>query len=247
MKNIENKIIIITGASSGIGAAVATRMAREGAIVALAARREEKLKAMCAEIAAAGGKTSYHVVDVTKQKQMAGMVSQVAQKYGRVDVVINNAGLMAMAPMAACKTDEWDRMIDINVKGLLYGVAAAWPIFEKQNSGHFINISSVAGLKVAAGIGTVYSATKFAVRAISEGIRVESAGKFRYTVICPGFIESELMYGSSDEVSRNAMVAGYKQFAISADRIGDAVMYAVSQPDDTSINEITVRASAQDF
>ena len=247
MKNIENKIIIITGASSGIGAAVAKRLAREGAIVAFAARREEKLKAVCAEITAFGGKASYYVVDVAEQKQVAGMVSKVAQKHGRVDAIVNNAGLMAMAPMAACKTDEWDRMIDINVKGLLYGVAAAWPFFEKQNSGHFINISSVAGLKVAAGIGTVYSATKFAVRAISEGIRVESAGKFRSTVIYPGFIESELMYGSSDEASRNAMIAGYKQFAISVDRIGDAVVYAVSQPDDASINEITVRASAQEF
>lgn len=179
--------------------------------------------------------------------QVTDMVNDVAAKNGRLDVMIGNAGLMAMAPLAACRVDEWDSMIDINIKGLLYGVAAAWPIFEKQNSGHFINISSVAGLKVSAGIGTVYSATKFAVRAVSEGIRVESAGKFRSTVIYPGFIESELMYGSSDEDSRNAIIAGYQQFAISADRIGDAVAYAVSQPEDASINEITIRASAQEF
>lgn len=247
MNNIEGKVIVITGASSGIGAAVAKRLAAEGAVVALAARREDRLKTVCAEISAGGGKALYHVTDVTVRDQVVAMVNAVAEKYGRLDVIINNAGLMAMAPMAACKVDEWDRMIDINVKGLLYGVAAAWPIFEKQNAGHFINISSVAGLKVSAGIGTVYSATKFAVRAISEGIRVESAGKFRSTVIYPGYIESDLMYGSSDEASRKAISAGYEQFAISADRIGDAVACAVSQPEDASVNEITVRASAQEF
>jgi NADP-dependent 3-hydroxy acid dehydrogenase YdfG len=152
-----------------------------------------------------------------------------------------------MAPLAARKVDEWDKMIDINVKGLLYGVAAAWPIFEKQQSGHFINISSVAGLRVSAGIGTVYSATKFAVRAIAEGIRIESAGKFRSTVIYPGYIESELMYGSSDAESRKGVMAAYERFAISAARIGDAAAYAISQPEDASVNEITIRATAQEF
>jgi len=247
MKNIADKVIIITGASSGIGAVIARRMATEGAAVALAARREDKLKAVCNEITAAGGKAAYFVVDVTSQQQVTDMVGKVAKKFGRVDVIVNNAGLMAMAPLSACRTDEWDRMIDINVKGLLYGVAAVWPIFEKQKAGHFINISSVAGLRVSAGIGTVYSATKFAVRAISEGIRIESAGKFRSTVIYPGFIESELMYGSSDEVSRNAIMARYEKFAIPADRIGDAVAYAVSQPEDASVNEIALRATAQEF
>lgn len=247
MKNIENKIIIITGASSGIGAAVAKRMAREGAVVALAARREDKLKEVRDEIAALGGKAEYYLVDVTIQDQVERMINAVVERFGRVDVIVNNAGLMAMAPLAAGKVGEWDRMIDINVKGLLYGVAAVWPFFEKQNSGHFVNISSVAGLKVSAGIGTVYSATKYAVRAISEGIRVESAGKFRSTVIYPGFVESELMYGSSDEASRKGIMAAYEKFAISADRIGDAVVYAVSQPEDASVNEITIRASAQEF
>jgi NADP-dependent 3-hydroxy acid dehydrogenase YdfG len=222
-------------------------MAKEGAIVALAARRKEKLEAVCAEITAAGGTASFYVVDVTVQEQVTAMVNEVIQKFDRIDVIVNNAGLMAMAPMSARKVDEWDRMIDINVKGLLYGVAAVWPIFEKQNTGHFINISSVAGLRVSAGMGTVYSATKFAVKAISEGIRIESAGKFRSTVIYPGFIESELMYGSSDEASRKAIMAGYERFAISANRIGDAVAYAVSQPEDASVNEITLRASAQEF
>ncbi|MDR2452876.1 MAG: SDR family oxidoreductase [Candidatus Accumulibacter sp.] len=247
MHNIENKVVIISGGSSGIGAATAKRLAREGAIVALAARREDKLKTVCDEITATGGKAAYFVVDVTAQAQVVDMVGKVLEKFGRVDVIVNNAGLMAMAPLAACRTDEWDRMIDINVKGLLYGVAAVWPVFEKQNAGHFINISSVAGLRVSAGTGTVYSATKFAVAAISEGIRIESAGRFRSTVIYPGFIESELMYGSSDEESRKVIMAAYERFAISADRIGDAVAYAVSQPAEASVNEITIRASAQEF
>jgi NADP-dependent 3-hydroxy acid dehydrogenase YdfG len=247
MNNIENKVIIITGASSGIGAAIARCLAKKGATVALAARREDKLKAVCDEITAAGGKAAYFVADISVQKQVKDMVAKVVEKFERVDVIVNNAGLMAMAPMSAGRTDEWDRMIDINIKGVLYGVAAVWPVFEKQKSGHFINISSVAGRRVSAGIGTVYSATKFAVAAISEGVRIESAGKFRSTVIYPGFIETELMYGSSDEESRKGIIAAYEQFAISADRIGDAVAYAVSQPADASVNEITVRATAQEF
>jgi NADP-dependent 3-hydroxy acid dehydrogenase YdfG len=247
MENIRNKAAIITGASSGIGAAVAKRLAKEGAQVALAARREDKLKTVRDEIRGAGGKAEYFLVDVTVQERVERMVAKVAETFGRLDVIINNAGLMAMAPLAARKVAEWDKMIDINVKGLLYGVAAAWPIFEKQRSGHFINISSVAGLRVSAGIGTVYSATKFAVRAIAEGIRIESAGKFRSTVIYPGFIESELMYGSSDAESKKGIMAAYEQLAISADRIGDAVAYAMSQPEDASVNEITIRATAQEF
>lgn len=247
MNTIENKVIIITGASSGIGVAIAKRLAREGATVALTARREDKLKTVCAEITAAGGKASYFVADISVKQQVKELVGKVVDAFGRVDVIVNNAGLMAMAPMSACRTDEWDKMIDINIKGVLYGIAAVWAVFEKQNSGHFINISSVAGLRVAAGIGTVYSATKFAVAVISEGIRIESAGKFRSTAIYPGYIESELMYGSSDEESRKGVMAAYEQFAISAERIGDAVAYAISQPEDASINEITIRATAQEF
>lgn len=247
MDNIQGKVVIITGGSSGIGEAVGRRLAREGATVVLAARRREKLEAVCADIVNAGGKASFRVVDVTSEKQVRKMVESVAREHGRIDVIVNNAGLMAMAPLSARKVDEWDRMIDINIKGVLYGIAAVWPFFEKRKGGHVVNISSVAGLRVSAGLGTVYSATKFAVKAISEGVRIESAGKFRSTAIYPGFIESELMYGSSDEESRKAIVQGYKQFAISPERIGDAVVYALAQPDDASVNEITVRASAQEF
>ncbi|MCC8109409.1 MAG: SDR family oxidoreductase [Planctomycetes bacterium] len=241
------KVIIVTGASSGIGAAIARRMAKEGAFLALAARREDKLRAVRDEITDTGGRAEYYQVDVTAREQVETMVGRVMKDFGRIDVLVNNAGLMAMAPLAAGKVDEWDRMIDINVKGLLYGVAAVWPVFEKQRSGHFINISSVAGLKVSAGVGTVYSATKFAVKAIAEGIRAESAGKFRSTVIYPGYVESELMLGSSDETTKRGVMDAYAKYAISADRIGDAVAYAVAQPDDTAVNEITIRPTSQEF
>lgn len=247
MNTIKEKIVIITGASSGIGEAIAKRLAEEGAIIALAARRKDRLEKACQEILTNGGKAFYYEVDVTRKDQVTSMVSDVTKKYNRLDVLIGNAGLMAMAPLSACKIDEWDKMIDINIKGILYGVAAAWPIFENQNSGHFINISSVAGLKVSAPGGVVYSATKYAVRAISEGIRIESAGKFRSTVISPGFVESELMYGSSYEPNRSNIINAYKKYAIPATVIADAVVYAMSQPNETSINEIVVRPSTQEF
>ena len=247
MNNIKDKVVIVTGASSGIGEAVARKLASQGAVVALAARRKDRLEKITDEIKNAGGKASYYEVDVTASSQVKALVDDVVRQNGRLDVLIGNAGVMSMAPLSELKVDEWDRMIDVNVKGILYGVAAAWPVFEKQGNGHFINLASVAGLKVAAPNGVVYSATKYAVRALSEGIRIESAGKFRVTVISPGFIESELMYGSSDPASRDAIVAAYKQFAIPADTIANAVVYAVSQPENTSVNEIVVRATAQTF
>lgn len=245
--NTQEKVVIITGASSGIGEAVAKRLDGDGAIVALAARRQEKLETVCRYITDAGGRASFYQMDVTKKEQLAEMADSVVKQYGRLDVLVGNAGLMAIAPLSTRKVDEWDRMIDINIKGILYGIAAAWPIFERQNSGHFINIASVAGLRVSAPGGTVYSATKYAVRAISEGVRIESAGKFRSTVISPGYIESELMYGSSDEAARNSVISAYAQYAIPAPTIADAVAYAVSQPTEASINEIVVRATAQEF
>ena len=247
MDNIGNKVVIVTGASSGIGEAIVRRLAAEGAAVVLAARRKDRLEKIAGDINASGGKALYYTVDVTVEKEVRELVDDVVARLGRVDVMVGNAGLMAQAPLSSLKVDEWDRMIDINIKGVLYGVAAVWPVFEKQNCGHFINISSVAGIKVAAGTGTVYSATKYAVRALSEGIRVESAGKFRSTVIYPGYVESELMYGSSDEKTREAVIAGYAKYAIPAASVANAVTYAISQPADTAINEIVIRPTSQEF
>lgn len=247
MENIKGKVVVITGASSGIGEATAWRLANGGATVVLAARRRDRLEKLAGEITGKGGKASFHEVDVTKKEQVAAMVQDAAAKNGRLDVLVSNAGLMANSFLSEGRTDEWDRMIDINLKGVLYGVAAVWPIFEKQGAGHFIAISSVAGLKVAAPGNAVYSASKFAVKALAEGIRVESAGKFRSTVLYPGYVESELKFGSSKESVRNAVVEAYGKNEIPADSVARAIAYAISQPDDTGINEITIRPTVQVF
>ncbi|RQS17675.1 MULTISPECIES: SDR family oxidoreductase [unclassified Burkholderia] len=241
-----NKVVVITGASSGIGEATAKLLASKGATVALAARRIDKLQRVAAEIMAKGGHASAHPVDVTDQDQVNRLIGDVVSQHGRLDVMVNNAGLMAIAPLSLRKTDEWDRMIDINIKGLLYGVAAALPVFEKQHSGHFVNIASVVGLKVFSPGGTVYSGTKFAVRAISEGLRHEVGGNIRTTVISPGAIDTELKFGSGHDDSRNFVIDFYKM-AIPADAIAQAIAYAIEQPSSVDVNEIVIRPTVQDF
>ena len=243
---MSNNIVIITGASGGIGGATAKLLASKGATIALAARREEKLRQVAAEIQANGGQASVYQVDVTDKGQVTSLVDDVVRRYGRLDVMINNAGLMAIAPLSIAKTDEWDRMIDVNIKGLLYGVAAALPVFEKQQSGHFVNIASLVGIKVLSPGGTVYSGTKFAVRAISEGLRHEVGGKIRTTVISPGVVDTELKFASSHEESRNFVLDFYK-IAIPAEAIAQAIAYAVEQPASVDVNEIVIRPTAQDF
>jgi NADP-dependent 3-hydroxy acid dehydrogenase YdfG len=241
-----DKIVIITGASGGIGEATAKLLASKGASVALAARRLNELEKVAAEITAAGGTASVHQVDVTQKDQVTRLVNEVVSRHGRLDVMVNNAGLMAIAPLSLGKTDEWDRMIDINIKGLLYGVAAALPVFEKQQSGHFVNIASVVGIKVFSPGGTVYSGTKFAVRAISEGLRHEVGGNIRTTVISPGAIDTDLKYGSGHDDSRNFVVDFYKM-AIPVDAIAQAISYAIDQPPSVDVNEIVIRPTVQDF
>ena len=246
MNNIENKVVVITGASSGLGEATARYLAARGAAVVLGARRTDKLEQIAGEIRAAGGKAEVVATDVTDKQQVQALVDTAVRIYGRVDVLINNAGLMSIAPMDELKVDEWDRMIDINVKGVLYGIAAALPQFRKQNSGHFINIASVAGIKVFSPGGTVYSGTKFAVRAISEGLRHEVGGSIRTTTIEPGAVDSELKLGSSHEASSNFVQEFYK-LAIPADAVARAIAYAIEQPADVDINEIVLRPTVQDF
>jgi NADP-dependent 3-hydroxy acid dehydrogenase YdfG len=241
-----DKIVIITGASGGIGEATTKLLASKGATVALAARRLDQLEKVAAQITAAGGKASVHQVDVTNKDQVTKLVDEMVTRHGRLDVMVNNAGLMAIAPLSLGKTDEWDRMIDINIKGLLYGVAAALPVFEKQQSGHFVNIASVVGFKVFSPGGTVYSGTKFAVRAISEGLRHEVGGNIRTTVISPGAIDTDLKYGSGHDDSRNFVVDFYKM-AIPAEAIAQAISYAIDQPPSVDVNEIVVRPTVQDF
>lgn len=246
MNNIENKVVMITGASSGLGEATARYLAARGAAVVLGARRADKLEHIAGEIYAAGGKVEVVATDVTSREQVQTLVDTAVRVFGRVDVLINNAGLMSIAPLDEIKVDEWDRMIDINVKGVLYGIAAALPQFRKQNSGHFINIASVAGLKVFSPGGTVYSGTKFAVRAISEGLRHEVGGSIRTTTIEPGAVDSELKLGSSHEQSANFVQEFYK-LAIPANAVARAIAYAIEQPADVDINEIVLRPTVQEF
>lgn len=244
--SIQGKVVVITGASSGLGEATARHLASRGAKVVLGARRTEKLQAICADIQRAGGEATFNTMDVTSLESVKDLVDLAVQTYGKLDVIINNAGLMSIAPLQELKVDEWNRMIDINIKGVLNGIAAALPVFEDQQSGHFINISSVAGLKVFSPGGTVYSGTKFAVRAISEGLRHEVGGNIRTTSIEPGAVDSELKYGSSHQASSDFVVDFYKQ-AIPADSVARAIAYAIEQPRDVDINEIVLRPTVQEF
>ncbi|MBO9567066.1 MAG: SDR family oxidoreductase [Niastella sp.] len=245
--SINNKVIVITGASSGLGEAAAKYLAAKGGLLVLGARRADNLKAIVSSITTGGGTAVYHVTDVTKKKDVQALVDKAIATYGRIDVMINNAGIMPIAPMSEVRTDEWDNMIDINIKGVLYGIAAALPIFQQQQSGHFINVGSVAGVKVFSPGGTVYSGTKFAVRAISEGLRHEvHTHHIRTTVIQPGAVDSELKFSTSHPESAKNVTEFYKQ-AIPADTIARAIAFAIEQPTDVDINEIIVRPTAQEF
>lgn len=244
--NISGKVVVITGASSGLGESTARHLSSLGARVVLGARRKDKLDALVADLVSAGGEAVAYQTDVTSQTEVNALIQGALKTFGRIDVLVNNAGLMANAPLSEGRVDEWDRMIDINIKGLLYGIAAALPVFQEQNSGHFINIGSVAGMKVFSPGGTVYSGTKFAVRAISEGLRHEVGGSIRTTTIEPGAVDSELKFGSSHQQTSDFVVDFYKQ-AIPAASVARAIAFAIEQPADVDINEIVLRPTVQDF
>ncbi len=245
MSEIQNKVIIITGASSGLGEATALRLAKNGAKLMLAARREERLKELVSKIERDGGTAKYQVTDVTERSQVEALVTATQEAYDRVDVLINNAGLMPLSPLDETKVEEWDKMIDVNIKGVLYGVAAVLPIMRSQKAGHIINLSSVAGHKVFPA-GAVYCATKFAVKAISEGIRLESNGEIRSTNISPGVVDTELTNSISDEGTAKTVEQMYS-VAIDADAIARAITYAVEQPEDVDVNEMIIRPTKQEL
>jgi NADP-dependent 3-hydroxy acid dehydrogenase YdfG len=238
MSGIQQKVVVITGASSGIGEATATLLARHGARVVVGARRTDRLEKLVSAIRAGGGTAEYQAVDVTKRDQVEALVRFAKAKFGRVDVVVNNAGIMPLSPLEALKVDEWDRMIDVNIKGLLYGIAAGLPVFKEQGAGHFINVSSIGGHFVVP-TGAVYCATKFAVRAISDGLRQESRD-VRVTIISPGVVESELADTITDEGAKKAMDE-FRAHAMSPDAIARAILFAIEQPAGVSVSEIIVR------
>ncbi|NLS20802.1 SDR family oxidoreductase [Rhizobium sp. P40RR-XXII] len=236
-----DKVILITGASSGIGEAIARELAAAGAKVALGARRVERLEALAAELSAAGGTVLAHPLDVTDRRSFEASVSAARQKWGRVDVIVNNAGVMPLSLMASLKVEEWDRMIDVNIKGVLYGIAAVLPEMIARNSGQIINIASIGALAVSP-TAAVYCATKHAVRAISDGLRQEHK-TLRVTCIHPGVVESELADTITDPVAAEAMKT-YRAIALKPDAIARAVRFAIEQPEDVDVNEIVVRPTA---
>jgi len=241
MSNIEGKVVAITGASSGIGEATARHLAQLGAKVVLGARRTDRLETIVDEIRAKGGTAESRALDVTNRKDVEDFVQFAEKTFGKLDVVVNNAGLMPLSPLEALKVDEWDRMIDVNIKGVLYGIAAGLPIMKRQGYGQFVNISSVAAHYVLP-TGAVYCATKHAVNALSEGLRKENTD-IRVSIISPGVTESELAETITDERTK-AMIEEYRQIAIPAHAIAEAVAYAIGQPDDVDVNEIIVRPTA---
>lgn len=242
MSNIEGKVVAITGASSGIGEATARHLAKLGAKVVLGARRTDRLEKIAGDIETAGGTAAYKALDVTNRKNVEDFVQFANTTYGKVDVLINNAGLMPLSPVEALKVDEWDRMVDVNIKGVLYGVAAALPLMKSQGSGHIINLSSVAGHKVFPA-GAVYCATKFAVSAFSEGVRQENSD-IRVTVISPGATQSELTETITDDETAKT-IGKLVEVAIPAQAIADAVAFAIGQPSEVDVNEILVRPTVQ--
>jgi NADP-dependent 3-hydroxy acid dehydrogenase YdfG len=243
--NIEGKVVIITGASSGLGEAAAHHLADKGASLALAARRTERIEGLAEEITNNGGEALAVTTDVTEREQVQALVDDAVDAFGRVDVMLNNAGLMPLSPLERLNVNEWDQMIDVNVKGVLYGIAAALPYMQEQASGHIINVSSVAGHVVSPG-SAVYAATKHAVRALSEGLRQEvKEYGLRTTVISPGAVDTELPESVSEEDVAEGVHALYDEHAVPADSFARAVAFAIEQPEEVDINEILYRPTSQ--
>lgn len=244
---VKGKVVVITGASSGIGEATAKLLAENGASVMLGARRQDKLFKVADDINTHGGRADFRTVDVTKAEEVCSLVDAAKSTFGGVDVIFNNAGIMPNSPMSAVRTDEWNKMIDVNLKGVLNGIAAVMPIFTAQKHGHIITTSSVAGLKNYVGSG-VYGATKFAVRNAMEVTRMESANEstnIRTTTLYPAAINTELLDHIGDERTANNMKNFYKQHGISPTAIARAVSFAIDQPEDVDISELTIYPTNQ--
>jgi len=246
-KGIEGKTVVITGASSGLGEATARLLSAEGATVVLGARRVDRIESLAKELTGRGAKALAVRTDVTDHTQVKALVDAAVQAYGRIDVMLNNAGLMPHSPLERLKIDDWNRTIDVNIKGVLYGIAAALPHMKRQKSGHIIGVSSVAGHKVRPG-GTVYSASKHAVRVISEGLRMEvKPYNIRTTVISPGAVATELVDSITEADVRESVRAMTKEIAVPAETFARMVAFAISQPEDVDVNEILFRPTRQEL
>ena len=244
MDHIKGKVIIITGASSGIGQAAALSLAEKGAMVVLGARRQDKLEQVTSQIEAAGGQAIYAVTDVTRLKDLENLVELARKTYGKLDVIINNAGIAPLSLLEELRVEEWDNMIDVNIKGVLYGIAAVLPVFRAQGFGHIINTASTAGIIINP-LSAVYSGTKFAVRAISEGLRKEAGANLRVTLITPGIVNTNLVDTITDPGMKTQIADAMDKIGISPDAIAQAMAYAISQPANVDVSEIIIRPAAQ--
>lgn len=244
-QNISGKVVVITGASSGLGEATARLLSSAGANVVLAARRSDRIESLAQELEASGGKVLAITTDVTRREQVEALVNQTVEAFGKIDVILNNAGLMPLSPLESLKVDEWEQMIDVNMKGVLYGIAAALPHMKSQKSGHIINVSSVYGHKLGPD-ATVYCATKFAVRALSEGLRQEvKPYNIRTTVISPGAVATELLEHISDQEIQSQTKEFVDPIAVPADTFARMVAFAINEPANVDVNEILFRPTAQ--
>ena len=244
MPGIDGKVVAITGASSGIGEATALLLAARGAKLVLGARRLDRLEALAARITATGGEAAFVRTDVKRRGDLTALVKLASKRFGKLDVLVNNAGIGPISPLDELRVEEWEDMIDVNIKGVLYGIAAALPVFRRQGFGHFVNTASTAGLITRPAMA-VYSGTKFAVRAISEGLRQEAGDKLRVTIITPGFVRTEFVETVNNPALRAQLEEARDKFAIPPDAIARAIAFAIEQPAEVDVGEIIVRPTAQ--
>jgi NADP-dependent 3-hydroxy acid dehydrogenase YdfG len=245
MSRLDSKVVAITGASSGIGAATALELATRGAAVVLGARRTDRLDALVARIRAEGGRAEMLDVDVTRRADLERLVALAVTRFGRLDVLVGNAGVARTAPMAALDVDHWDAMIDVNLRGVLHGIAAALPVFRSQGHGHFVTTVSTSGLKIVP-TQAVYAGTKNAVRTLLEALRQESTdGVLRTTSISPGYVHTELVDRIDDPETRDQAQRAMATLGISPDAVARAIAFAIEQPDDVEIGDMTIRSARQ--
>jgi NADP-dependent 3-hydroxy acid dehydrogenase YdfG len=241
---IEGKVVAITGASSGIGEATALLLAERGAKVVLGARRPDRLEALAARIAAAGGEVAVKPTDVTDSGDLTDLVALAVERYGKLDVLVSNAGVMPVSPLDELRVDDWEAMVDVNIKGVLYGIAAALPLFRRQGFGHFINTASTAAFRVTPG-QSVYAGTKMAVRAVSEGLRQEAGDRLRVTIISPGMTSTNFAEAVTDPATRAQLEERRDAIAMPPDAVARAIAFAIEQPSSVDVGEVVIRPTAQ--
>jgi len=244
MSGIDGKVIVVTGASSGIGRAASLLLARRGARLVLGARDEEGLATVANDIEAAGGVATHRAIDVTRRDDVQALTTLACDRYGKLDVLISNAGIGPISPLADVRVEDWEAMLDVNVKGLLYGIAAALPIFRRQGFGHFVNTVSTAGIQISPTMA-VYAATKNAVRTLTEGLRVESEGKYRVTGISPGFVRTHFAESMTDPSVKQAIQKQMDQIALDPETIALAMAFAIEQPNSVDVNDLVIRPAIQ--